>query len=131
MYLAGGDSVTITTIPRLTDPPLTANQITSGILVALSERYHPQCHVFRVNVLVARAGRGTVRSAPVGTADLIGCVRGLPVAIEIKAGRDRLSTEQKLFAEQWSKSGGLYVVAKNVEDCMREIEKEIRSREVY
>lgn len=107
--------------PARTRSNQTANSLTADILVAISRTYNPNCHVFRVNVVIARTKFRTVRSAPNGTSDLIGSILGKPFAIEIKAARDRLSSDQILFRDQWVKSGGVYIVAREVEKCMEEI----------
>jgi len=53
----------------------------------------------------------------VGSADIIGVCRGRAVAIEVKAGRDRQRPEQVAFQRAWERAGGLYVIARSIDDA--------------
>lgn len=101
--------------------PTTANAITNTLLVRINERYQPRCLMFRLNVMLMRASRGVVRSAPNGCPDLIGTILGHGVAIEVKAGRDRMNPAQERFAAQWVRSGGIHIVARDVERAMKDL----------
>jgi hypothetical protein len=105
-----------------------ANSITADLLVEINKQYQPHMLLFRLNVMVAEASRGAVRSAPNGTADLIGCVCGHPVAIEVKAGRDRLREEQANFRDQWLRGGGIYIIARSAEQGIADLRQEINKR---
>jgi hypothetical protein len=98
-----------------------SNTLTRSLLLAISERYQPACLMFRLNVIVAMGKRGCIRSAPNGSPDLIGAIQGHPVAIEIKAGKDRLSPAQRAFRDAWQRSGGIYIVARDVDLTMCEL----------
>jgi len=50
-----------------------------------------------------------------GTADLHAVIAGMPVKIEVKIGRDRLSKHQKAYKAEVERAGGLYVVARDFE----------------
>ena len=88
----------------------------------------PGIRLFRVNSGTAKSfyGDRIVRLAPKGTADLIGIVeipcscnrqnRGIFLAIEAKAGRGRQTKEQAAFQRMVDKLGGIYVLARSVED---------------
>lgn len=102
-------------------PAPSTTALTNEIRLAISARYSLRSHIFRLNVFVARTQTRTVRSAPNGTADLIGCIEGIPVAIEIKRGGDYVKKKQEEFRDQWRRAGGVYVVARNVEQCMNDI----------
>ncbi len=113
-------------------PPRTStNTLTQNILIAINEAYQPHCLVFRLNVTVARTEFRTVRSAPNGTADLIGVIKGVPFAIEVKRGRDKQRPRQIDFEHQWEKSGGVYVIAKTKEQTMADIEAGVMLRANY
>ena len=58
----------------------------------------------------------TTGVAQAGTPDLIACVHGRFLAIEIKTGRDAMSKRQELERERITKAGGTYIVAKDVSD---------------
>jgi hypothetical protein len=52
-----------------------------------------------------------------GTPDLMGCARdGRALAVEAKSAKGRLSERQKQFREAWVERGGIYVVARNIEN---------------
>jgi len=132
-------------LAKLSPPrPTSANDITKLLLLAISEKYKPACLMFRLNVIVAAASRGggrggVVRSAPNGSPDLIGCV-GLPdgpslpggrscaVAIEVKAGKDRLGPDQVAFRGAWLAAGGVYIVARDVDRTMELLDLALRGR---
>jgi hypothetical protein len=42
-----------------------------------------------------------------GVADLIGVYRGRGIAVEVKAGRDKLTDDQAKFLRQWREAGGI------------------------
>lgn len=106
-------------------PSLSANNITASLLLELNERYQPHICIQRINVIVARAKRGTVRSARNGTSDILGCIRGIPVAIEVKTENDRMRTEQVSFGESWERAGGIYVIARDAERALAEIDSRV------
>lgn len=105
---------------------LSSNVITAELLLRLNAIYQPAILLFRLNVIVARASRGAVRSAPNGAADIMGTIQGRAVAIEVKAGRDRLRPAQENFRDQWTRAGGVYVVARDVEQAITEIQGHLR-----
>jgi hypothetical protein len=57
-----------------------------------------------------------IRYGLVGSADLIGCYRGRFLAIECKSARGVMSKEQKAFRAAVERIGGMYIVARSVED---------------
>jgi len=110
-----------------------ANSITAELLLKINEKYQPAVLLFRLNVIVASASRGggrggVIRSAPNGSPDLIGSMRGTPVAIEIKAGEDRLNPAQRAFRGAWLGAGGIYIVAGDVERTMEMLDQALRGR---
>ena len=131
---------TLCVVPRNQHAQHTA--LVKSLLLAISEKYKPACLMFRLNVIVAAASRGggrggVVRSAPNGSPDLIGCV-GLPdgpslpggrscaVAIEVKAGKDRLGPDQVAFRGAWLVAGGIYIEARDVERTMELLDLALR-----
>jgi hypothetical protein len=54
-------------------------------------------------------------------ADFLGVHRGRPIAIEVKAGRDRLSQDQTKFLASWARAGGVAIVARDVPSVAREL----------
>lgn len=61
---------------------------------------------------------GGLGQAP-GIADFLGIHRGRPVAIETKAGKNRLSQAQREFKKAWEAAGGIYIEARGPEDVCR------------
>lgn len=57
-----------------------------------------------------------IRYGLVGSADLIGCWNGRFLAIEIKAPNGRQRDEQRAFQAAVERLGGLYVLARSVDD---------------
>lgn len=104
---------------------MNANGLTAALLVAINAAYQPDVLLFRLNIIVARATRGAVRSAPNGVADVIGCVRGRAVAIEVKAGRDTLRPAQVNFRDQWVRAGGIWILARSLEQGMKDLREKI------
>ena len=103
-----------------------ADILTNDLRVALSAKYGRDAFLQRVNVIaMATTTRGMVRSCQPGTADLLGCVQGCPVAIEVKAGKDRQRESQKNFQECWVRAGGVYLIARTVAETMEKLEFEV------
>ena len=46
---------------------------------------------------------------------------GLRLEVEVKAGHDRHSEAQKAFQEMIEKHGGIYLVARSVEQCLKDL----------
>ena len=86
----------------------------------------PGCRVWRNNVAVAEV-RGTKQrfGLAVGSADLIGIAHGKPLAIEVKSATGRLSPEQIAWGECWRRLGGLFVVARSVDEAIRGLSCEL------
>lgn len=73
------------------------------------------------------SGGRTIRAGKDGAADIIGCYLGVPVAIEtkkalglkggIKGATQRAS--QIAFEIQWQNAGGLYLIARSVDDVSK------------
>lgn len=64
-----------------------------------------------------RYRRSKDRSA-VGTADVVACVAGKYYEIEVKAGRDRQSDDQKEHQQKVTKAGGTYIVIRTTDEFL-------------
>ena len=52
-----------------------------------------------------------------GTPDILGCYKSRAIAIEVKFSKgDRLSEYQIKYKQLWEQAGGLFIVAKKLED---------------
>jgi hypothetical protein len=98
---------------------LQENEILPAVLIAVTAL--PGGMFWRQNSGVFRTldGRRVVRASAVGVADILGCYRGHAVAIETKtlAGEQRRS--QHRFQRKWQIAGGIYIVARSVNDALR------------
>lgn len=65
-----------------------------------------------------KGGKWIKPSMRVGSADIHAIIKGFPVMIEIKVGKDRLSEKQKKYADAIHRSGGHYWVVKTFEDFL-------------
>jgi len=96
---------------------VTEGHIQDAIRVALSSE--PDLVLWRNNVGVAEHQRGArVRYglAP-GTADLVGCLGGRFVALEVKTATGRLSPEQRSWALVVRRFGGFVAVVRSVDEA--------------
>lgn len=83
--------------------------------------------MFRINVGTFWAMTGpkrAVRSAPDGTPDLLGVILrgngiGQAFGIEVKAPKGRQREAQVAFQTAWERRGGIYVLARSVDDVYR------------
>jgi hypothetical protein len=84
-------------------------------------------HGTRVNTMGVPIGvqGGKVKFRPSttreGTADIISCIRGRYVAIEVKAGKDRQSKEQKQEEARVIAAGGEYLILNNFGNFVTEL----------
>jgi len=58
------------------------------------------------------------RSAPVGAPDVICCINGKMVCLELKRPRKQLTEAQVAFHKEWSKAGAVCVVAHSLEEAI-------------
>lgn len=108
--------------------PATANQITADLLIEIPKRF-PDVRIWRNNrieaMAVGRGGKKRKVSAGIdGQGDLSGIVGpgGRRIEIEVKAGKDRMRPSQNSFAAMITGAGGIYIVAKDVAECLAEME---------
>lgn len=123
----------------------TANEITASLLIEIPKRF-PHVRVWRQNsgggigmstvkqaVALLRKGKVTeairlLTSRPIkwgieGCADISGIIgpRGQRLELEVKAEGDKQSADQLAFEGMIIRAGGLYLVARSVEECLREM----------
>ena len=83
--------------------------------------FHFRCNVQGVPL---HSQPGRFRPAPSrGVADIIGIVtvrgdglQALPLAVEVKSSTGRQSPAQRAFQAKWEAAGGLYVLARSVDE---------------
>jgi hypothetical protein len=82
---------------------------------------HPRLRIARINTGAAVIGRRLVRFNPLGTPDLVGLLSptGRFVGIEVKSGTGKQRKEQQTMQRVIEAFGGLYVLARSVDDVDR------------
>lgn len=88
---------------------------------------HPGLRVWRMNTGVAkRADGGVVRFGTPGQADISGIVsvggRGVRLEIEVKSATGKQSADQKSYQSMITRLGGIYILARSVDDVKRALE---------
>lgn len=70
--------------------------------------------------------RGTPRRVGLGkgSADFVGIAFGVPLALEIKTPKGRVSREQPIWGRAFEALGGRYAVVRSVEEAVRFVKKE-------
>jgi hypothetical protein len=91
----------------------------------------PWLRVWRNNTGVAKYRCRTVRFGVTGQADITGILPGgIRLEIEVKAADGVQSQAQKDFAAMIRQMGGVYVLARSVEDVWRAVERFVPVGEV-
>ena len=99
---------------------MTERQIMNAILREFGTK--PGLRIWRQNTGAARIGRRLVRFGVPGQADLTGILPGgRRVEIETKSPTGRQTPDQRAFQTMIERFGGLYVLARSVEDVRHAI----------
>lgn len=95
---------------------MSEGQIQDAIRLALSDE--PGLVLWRNNVGVAELRGARVRyGLAVGSADLIGCLDGRFVALEVKTPTGRATPEQRLWLDLVRRHGGFAAVVRSVDEA--------------
>jgi len=80
--------------------------------------FQKDCFAIRINTQgVPLHDREGFRPSPMrGVSDLIVCIRGHFLAIELKVGRNKLSDDQQIFLENVGRTGGVAAECRSLED---------------
>lgn len=108
--------------------PTAHTELVQAVLEAVSLVYKRSACVQKINTMAALAGDRYVASALPGTADILGTIRGMPVAIECKTPTDRQRKQQKLFEAAWRRAGGTYILARSMDQALVEIGRALVDR---
>jgi hypothetical protein len=98
--------------------------IQQRILEALGCREY--CRVWRRNVGAIRSDKGRlIRFGQTGEADIQGILLGAGrmIAIEVKSSKGVLSRDQEAWGAMIRRFGGLYIVARSVEEAVLAVEQ--------
>ncbi len=79
---------------------------------------------WRTNTGAAKIGERFVRFGLAGTPDIIACIAGRLVGIEVKAPRGRLTEAQEAWHANARAAGALVIVARSVDDVIKGLEVE-------
>ncbi len=91
--------------------------ILADVLIAVTA--FPGASMIRQNTGAARTSDGrVVKFGRKGQPDIIGCIRGRYVGIETKTQSGQQTKEQKAWQYNVERSGGLYILARSVEDIL-------------
>jgi len=90
------------------------SRVVASVLAYLA--HLPGCFAWRNNSGVARIGGRVVRFGGVGSADILCCYRGRFIGVECKAAGGRQSPLQARWQKKLEAAGGLYFLARSVED---------------
>ncbi len=102
---------------------MSERDIQRAIILALSEEFHP-AGVFWTNDTAAAWSMDTkrvVHSGCKGAPDVVGCLCGRFIGIEVKKATGRQSDDQKRSEQAILKTGGISIVARSPEDTIRGI----------
>lgn len=95
---------------------MSEGQIQDAIRLALTDE--PGLVVWRNNTGVAEHRGARVRyGLAVGSADLIGCLGGRFVALEVKAAAGRVAPEQRQWLDLVRRNGGFAAVVRSVDEA--------------
>lgn len=92
---------------------MTHGDLTRSILIELSP--HGIAWANQTGALKDATGR-LVRYGLPGSSDILGCIKGRFIGIEVKVGRDRQRTNQADFAAAVERAGGIYILARSIDD---------------
>lgn len=91
--------------------------IQSAILIAVSSL--PDILVWRNNTGSTKIPNGQwIKFGLVGSPDILGCYRGRFIGIEVKTPTGKQSDAQRNFQRALEKAGGVYVLARSVDDAL-------------
>jgi hypothetical protein len=111
-----------------TDNNISESLIQAKILKELGCR--EDCRIWRRNVGAMKTANGrTVKFGTPGEADIQGILKGGTfIAIEVKTKKGRLSKKQINWGKMILKFGGIYTVARSVEDAVSAVNNAVSAR---
>ena len=101
---------------------MTEKTIQNAILRYLSTV--PGLRAWRQNTGVARYGQQVVRFGIPGQADITGIYNGIRLEIECKSTTGKQTPPQAAFQRMIENHGGIYILARSVEDVRRVIDEQ-------
>ena len=90
------------------------SEIQRSILEYLALRHHFH---FRCNTGAYKTERGSfIRYGTPGAPDIVVVANGTMIGIEVKNASGKLSEDQTAFSEKLKAAGGIYIVARSIDD---------------
>lgn len=77
--------------------------------------------------MVVLADARPVKFGLEGSGDVIGCIQGIPVAVEDKTLTGRQGKAQERFQAAWERAGGLYVLARSAAEAIAAVKVKLTS----
>lgn len=109
--------------------PETANQITRNVLRIVN--YQPGCVAYRINnVGIWDEAKQVYRKANTekGIPDILGAANGRFLAIEVKAGNDKMSEDQKKRKFEIERAGGIFIEARSTDNFIKSWEQVLQKK---
>lgn len=106
-------------------------ELNKKILLAVCQRWPKSIRIWRQNAGGMKIGDSFVRFGFPGESDLQGLMapNGRFLAIEGKAGKDRMSPAQLTFKAMIESLGGLFIEARSAEQVVEILSKEMEGQE--
>jgi hypothetical protein len=98
------------------------------VILAALERWPARLRLWPQNTGAVKIGDQLVTFGVAGTADILGIAGpgGRFVAIEIKAGDDRMGEKQAAFREMILRFGGIHIIGRSVDQVLADLGSELR-----
>ena len=105
---------------------MSETQLQKAILQLLHIKYSHKAVFFRNNTGAVKSGKSYIKyGLGVGSADIIGCLGGRFIALEVKLPKGRQSPDQMKWQGAIEHCGGFYAIVRSPEEAMRVIEEMI------
>ncbi|WP_265499592.1 VRR-NUC domain-containing protein [Paracoccus beibuensis] len=94
--------------------------IQNKILIALSKEYAGRSIWWTNDTGVAKSmdGKRTISFGLKGSPDILGCLGGRFIGIEVKTESGKQREAQAKFQKAFERAGGVYIIARSVEDAL-------------
>jgi hypothetical protein len=101
--------------------------VPTGIYVSKDGSYFWRCNsgerIYSYTTKEGRRKKGKFKAAPAGTADILGVILGVSIAIEVKRPGEKPSDVQQWWAEIHERAGGVRVWVESFEQAKREVKR--------
>jgi len=104
--------------------------IQNKILVALSAEFAGRSIWWTNDTGVAKSmdGKRTIAFGLKGSPDILGCLDGRFIGIEVKTATGKQRDAQAKFQKAFELAGGIYIIARSPDDAIAQIEAALEAR---